>query len=344
MDANKNAELALVEGEKSLEEGQRNGGLLPVVALDSVIERKHQLDTYIQRGLVKDKDYGIIPGTNKPSLLKPGAEQVLAWFNCYADFRVVEESHDPLVINEYEKDEWSWYQGKRKKTGNKTKHTSQGRHTVSIHCHIISRASGLTVGAGVGSCSTMESKYIDRPNDSENTVLKMAKKRAMVDAVLSTFALSDRFTQDVEEFQEAPEQPLAPPTTMPHENVRLAGSQPPQTVIPGVVNVPKQPDDSQPDSGEPTMRSKIAHRIVDLVGSNAADITDFIEMITEWRNDAGQVKNYGVRDLDLIKYDVRPGKKVSQAQMVYSKIKDGSPEEAKAALAAWRKGRSEFER
>jgi hypothetical protein len=33
----------------------------------------------------------------------------------------------------------------------------------------------------------------------ENTILKMAKKRAQVDAVLTTFGLSDQFTQDMEE-------------------------------------------------------------------------------------------------------------------------------------------------
>ena len=41
-----------------------------------------------------------------------------------------------------------------------------------------------------------ESKFISRPNDSENTVLKIAKKRSLIDATLATFALSDRFTQD----------------------------------------------------------------------------------------------------------------------------------------------------
>lgn len=55
------------------------------------------------------------------------------------------------------------------------------------------------MGTGIGSCSSMESKYLRTPRDFDNTILKMAKKRALVDATLSTLGMSDRFTQDVED-------------------------------------------------------------------------------------------------------------------------------------------------
>lgn len=45
-------------------------------------------------------------------------------------------------------------------------------------------------------------KEIDNPANHYNTCFKMAKKRAMVDAVLTCTAASDIFTQDVEEDQE----------------------------------------------------------------------------------------------------------------------------------------------
>ncbi|MCK5580885.1 MAG: hypothetical protein KAJ18_06390, partial [Candidatus Omnitrophica bacterium] len=41
----------------------------------------------------------------------------------------------------------------------------------------------------------------DNPADYYNTVLKMGKKRAMVDAVLTVTAASDIFTQDIEEME-----------------------------------------------------------------------------------------------------------------------------------------------
>ena len=55
---------------------------------------------------------------------------------------------------------------------------------------------GPNVGYGIGSCSTMESKYVENPRDAENTALKMAHKRGMVGGCLVTFGLSDQFTQD----------------------------------------------------------------------------------------------------------------------------------------------------
>ena len=62
----------------------------------------------------------------------------------------------------------------------------------------------------------------DSPADHYNTVLKMAKKRALVDAVLTTTAASDIFAQDLEDLNaslatvtpQAPAQP-APPQSAP---------------------------------------------------------------------------------------------------------------------------------
>ena len=54
----------------------------------------------------------------------------------------------------------------------------------------------------------------DNPADSFNTVLKMAKKRALVDAVLTATAASDIFTQDLEEIT-ASIATLTPATTAP---------------------------------------------------------------------------------------------------------------------------------
>ena len=75
---------------------------------------------------------------------------------------------------------------------------SLGLYRYVIKCYIKDH-SEKTIGSGIGSCSTLESKYIDRPRDMENTVLKMAQKRALVAATLNAFGLSDRFTQDMVE-------------------------------------------------------------------------------------------------------------------------------------------------
>lgn len=74
-----------------------------------------------------------------------------------------------------------------------------GFYRYRMSCVLIHRETGAVVGIGVGSCSSIESKYASRPNDLENTILKMAKKRCFVDAVLTAYALSDRFTQDLDD-------------------------------------------------------------------------------------------------------------------------------------------------
>jgi hypothetical protein len=87
---------------------------------------------------------------------------------------------------------------------------------------------GTLLGQGVGSCSTMEKKYRYRWEgeggnrhkvenediaDVYNTVLKMAKKRAHVDATLTVTGAGDLFTQDLIDEDE----PAKPPVAMPQE-------------------------------------------------------------------------------------------------------------------------------
>jgi len=62
----------------------------------------------------------------------------------------------------------------------------------------------------------IESQSIDRvehdnPADYFNTVLKMAKKRAFVDATITATAASDIFTQDIGDGEEEPDHPPTPP-------------------------------------------------------------------------------------------------------------------------------------
>lgn len=82
---------------------------------------------------------------------------------------------------------------------------------------------GRHVAHGVGMCTSLEDKYRydkvwkngriveknEKPNppDAFNTVKKMSKKRAFVDAVINATACSDLFTQDLEEEEEQPPAP-----------------------------------------------------------------------------------------------------------------------------------------
>lgn len=155
------------------------------VAALEVRQQVNQLQYLMSNVLKSGEHYGVIPGTKgKPSLLQPGAEKICLMFKLVPRYRV-----------------------------EKTQ-LAGGHREVEVTCTLYQRGSDVVEGEGIGSCSTMESKYRYRNQwtngsktrvenadiaDTYNTVLKMAKKRALVDAVKSTTAASDIFTQDVED-------------------------------------------------------------------------------------------------------------------------------------------------
>lgn len=175
--------------------------LRPVVKPTEFIEAHKELATLINEALEPGLDFGAIPGAgDRMVLLKPGAERLAAAFGCSIEYSVEESQIDHDRENKFST---KWAQNQ----------TSFGFYRYVIKCSLV--RDNVTRGVGLGSCSTMESKYISRPRDVENTVLKMAQKRALVAAVLNTFSLSNRFTQDVEEVEtptpSQPQKPVAQP-------------------------------------------------------------------------------------------------------------------------------------
>ena len=64
--------------------------------------------------------------------------------------------------------------------------------------------SGVKLAEGLGMASSQESRYQQQSSTNvANTILKMAKKRAMVDAVITAVHGSFLFTQDLEDIQSA---------------------------------------------------------------------------------------------------------------------------------------------
>lgn len=175
------------------------GLLRPVAPPAEIIAQQNDMRGYIKEVLEEGRDYGVIPGVDKPSLLKPGAERVNAGFGIIPHFTTLETEVDHDRVNEWSKKKKVWKSGQWTGDWSIESGTSVGLYRFVVRCELIHRETGVIVGECLGTCSTMESKYIDRPRDSENTVLKMAQKRAMVGAVLTTYGLSDEFTQDVED-------------------------------------------------------------------------------------------------------------------------------------------------
>lgn len=192
------------------------------LSVEDVVKQAGKIQQ-LMTGLMKnDEHYGIIPGTKKPTLYKAGAEKL-----CFT-FRLI-PSYDIKQID-----------------------MPNGHREYIITCTLTHQGSGAFMGQGVGSASTMESKYRYRGNgfevtedpipkdardrkaeyrkqgfgmkkidnewvwvqytddkqenpdiaDCYNTILKMAKKRAHVDATITACAASDIFTQDLEDLQD----------------------------------------------------------------------------------------------------------------------------------------------
>jgi hypothetical protein len=174
----------------------------PIAKPAALVEAHKEVSALITSALEKDRDYGIMPGTVKPTLLKPGAERLALAYGAVPKYAIVEQEreHDRLVPWTKQKKIWAnKFKGDRDFTWQSESGESIGLYRYVVRCTLIQRETEVVLGEGLASCSTLESKYIDRPRDCENTALKMAQKRAFVAAVLNAFALSDRFTQDMEE-------------------------------------------------------------------------------------------------------------------------------------------------
>lgn len=156
-----------------------------VQQVQATMQKIANFQAIVQKTLKDGHDYGVIPGTQKPTLLKPGAEKILMLLGLTSEYEVTER------VQDYDK----------------------GLFAFTVKC-VLSRG-GLKVTEGVGHANTRERRYTSGrqldPFSLANTVLKMAKKRAQVDAVLTVASLSEVFTQDLEDM--ADNTPSAPPRT-----------------------------------------------------------------------------------------------------------------------------------
>lgn len=141
-------------------------------AVTRTLQKIAQFQQIIQSALKPSHDYGIIPGCQKPSLLKPGAEKINMLMGCSTEYVIMDKTED------YDK----------------------GFFAYNVKC-IISR-NGVLITEGVGNCNSREKKYVNQdPYSITNTILKMAKKRSYIDATLSLASLSEIFTQDIEDME-----------------------------------------------------------------------------------------------------------------------------------------------
>lgn len=217
-------EIAVIDpqGSTAVAPREQVGGLLrPVAAPSEVLAAQNDTRKLVSEALQKGRDYGPIPGAgDKPVLLKPGGERICAAFGCAPRYRIISQEIDHDREVEWTKRKKKW-KNRRPDGWETTSGVSRGLYRYVVECELEHRGSGAIIGQGIASASTMESKYIDRPRDGENTVLKMASKRAFIAATLNAFGLSDQFTQDVEDMQ--PEDEAGPAASQPDPERATSG-------------------------------------------------------------------------------------------------------------------------
>lgn len=198
---------------------------------------RRERETIIEQVLEPGVDFGIIPGTEKPTLLKPGAEKIVDCLNLCPQYEVIGSKED-----------WD-----------------KGRFFYRYLCRLVLRGTESVVATGVGSCNSLEARYRwrnmeracpscgkpsvikgaakygggwlcwkkkggcgakfkdgdqsiegqaagkienDDPFSLVNTIDKMAQKRALIAAALN-LGFSHKFTQDLEDNQRDQDNPPA---------------------------------------------------------------------------------------------------------------------------------------
>lgn len=142
------------------------------ISLSEAKERIDLLEQFVKEMMKEGLDYGMIDGFRKPTLLKPGAEKLcdIFGFSKHVD-----------IINRME----NW---------------EKGIFAYEVKVTLVSKQTGYMEAEGIGTCNNKEQPFIDQdPFSLVNTLLKMAKKRALIDAVLSATRASGLFTQDIED-------------------------------------------------------------------------------------------------------------------------------------------------
>lgn len=305
----------------------QGNGLVAPPTIKHLLERVNLIQEVMTHIMKEGTHYGgSFPGDTKKNLLKAGADSLGVAFQFVPEFEVIQTD------------------------------LGGGHREYRTSCTIKSQQSGTLIATGVGTCSTMESKYRYRnaavkcptcgkeaiikcrvefgggwvcfdkkggckakfkdgdvsiekqergkventdPADVWNTVLKISKKRAFVDATITATGASDMFTQDAEDIAdnlEAQKKKDAPPAAAQlkpeamteaqrqakagEEDQRPAEEQRQQSTAPAVVDEVKPSVKAFEDAAK---KCKENATLIDLwEGFSKANSTDTVAMTAAW--------------------------------------------------------------
>ena len=221
--------------------------------LDALSKGRDRVERIQKALMTKDVDYGLIPGTPKPTLYKPGAEILCQAYSLAADFtpkRTIGNGIDepalsyltrcdlhlgsldgPVVAVGYGACN-SWEKRYRYRNGERTcPECSQpaiikGKEEYGGGWVCFKKKGGCGAkwpdGTAVIESQVTGQVENDDPYDLDVVLSKMSEKRAHVDATLRATNASRLFTQDVEDLARPPASP-PPPASIEHFDSGLIG-------------------------------------------------------------------------------------------------------------------------
>ena len=216
---------------QNLPEVITNNQLADMSRIQSVSDQIAVIRTLLTEQMKEGEDYGKIPGVDKVCLLKPGGEKIMLLFNSYADYEEqitdLENGHREYRIkakiisrdtgkilavgvgscSTMEK-KYRYRNAKiatnipvPKDYWDKSKSADQKKDILrKAYTGTAEKLGTLKLDKGWFVCELIDGENPDIA-DSYNVCYKIAKKRAMIDGVISTGTCSHLFTQDLDDMQ-----------------------------------------------------------------------------------------------------------------------------------------------
>ncbi|HKS30733.1 MAG TPA: hypothetical protein VJS44_23220 [Pyrinomonadaceae bacterium] len=210
---------------------------MPAMSIELAVERYNTITEFVSRVLRRDVDYGTIPGTDKLTLLKPGAEKLTTFFGLSTRFQVIERIEDwtgamhdgepffyylyrcqlyrgDLLVAEADascnsrETKYRYREAQRTCPDCKQAAIIKGKEEYGGGWICFKKKGGCGAKFSTGDAA-IEGQTVGRifnPDiaDQVNTIQKMSQKRALVAATLLAVNASEFFTQDIEDLMTIP--------------------------------------------------------------------------------------------------------------------------------------------
>ena len=224
------------------------------MSVTEVVDRVQLIQKIMHEVMKPDTHYGVIPGTgDKKSLLKAGAEKLGQAFRLAPEFRIertkLEDQHREYeitcrltgpdgklvaegVANCSTMESKYRYRNDFLRCPECQQELRKSKKDPEFYCWAKIGGCGATFPQTDPNILSQKIGKIENPDvaDTYNTVLKMAKKRAHIDAIITATACSDLFVQDLEEGE--PASPITGPGETRTYPPRPEISAPPPTSAP----------------------------------------------------------------------------------------------------------------